>query len=321
MIDKRIEELRAEPLGRLLEYAWEIRTKNFPPILNIAAPSPKTYITDHYSNRPNRFVNISITGTSCSLNCEHCKGQLLGSMLPAKTSSKLKELGDKLIKKGCSGVLISGGSDHTGHVPLNDHFEGIKYLKDMGLKVIVHTGLVEEETAKMLKAAGVDQVLLDVIGSRETIEKVYHLDAGPDAFKRSLQVLKEHGLAIAPHIVIGLHFGKIMGEYDALRLVTESEPDVIVLVIISSALSTGMEDVEPPAPDEIARLGAVARILNPKTKITFGCASPPQTRKKTEELIIKAGVNTITYPLDETIDLAHSLGLRTDFKEVCCSLV
>ena len=82
-----------------------------------------------------------------------------------------------------------------------------------------------------------------------------------------------------------------------------------------------MESVEPPTPEEIARLGAIARILNPTKKITFGCASPPKTRKRTEELLVRAGINTITYPMDETIDLAHGLGLETDFKEICCSLL
>jgi uncharacterized radical SAM superfamily protein len=321
MIKERIEELRARPLEELLEEAWDIRSRKFEPILNVAAPSPKTYRMEHYQNRPHRFVNVSVTGTTCALNCEHCNRQLLHDMIPAKNSEELKELGDKLIENGCEGLLISGGSDKDGRVPLLDQFEGIKYLKDQGLKVIVHTGLVDEETAKMLKEAGVDQVLLDIIGAEETMREVYHLDSKPEVFERTLRMLKQVGLSIAPHIVIGLHFGKILGDYEALRIVSVSEPDVIVLVVLSPFEDTGMEGVEAPPPEEIARLGAITRIINPDTKITFGCASPPKTRLETEELLVKAGINTITYPLDETIDLAHGLGLKTVFKEICCSLL
>jgi len=321
MISERIQQLREKPLEELLDEAWKLRSENFPPMLHVAAPSPKRYIMSHYQNRPNRFVNISVTGTACALNCDHCNKQLLRDMIPAKTSEDLMKLGDSLIEKGCEGVLISGGADKDGQVPLMDQAEGIKYLKGLGLKVIVHTGIVDEETAKMLKEAGVDQVLLDIIGAEQTMKDVYHLDSKPAVFEQTLGMLKEMGLSIAPHIVIGLHYGKIVGDYEALRMVSSVDPDIIVLVVLSPMNETTMEGVEPPPPEEIARLGAIARILNPNTKLTFGCASPPKTRMITEELLIRAGINTITYPMDETIDLAHGLGLKTDFKEICCSLI
>ncbi|UCG69304.1 MAG: radical SAM protein, partial [Thermoplasmata archaeon] len=156
-----------------MERAWAIRSNNFPPTLNVSVPSAKTYITDHYSNKKDLFVNISITGERCALNCEHCQAKLLESMIPAENPDKLKVIGDALIKKGCKGVLISGGASTDGKVPLNDFLESIRYLKENGLQVIVHTGLVTKDIAKELKDAGVDQVLIDIIGDEETIKKVY----------------------------------------------------------------------------------------------------------------------------------------------------
>ncbi|TET30674.1 MAG: radical SAM protein [Candidatus Heimdallarchaeota archaeon] len=321
MLSKLIEELRKRPLEELLEEAWMIRKKNFSDFLGIAVPSSKTYKMKHYQNRKNSFVNISITGNDCELNCEHCQRKLLTSMIPAMNSEELIHLGDKLLLKGCKGVLISGGSNEKGSVPLLNHFEGIRYLKERGLKVIVHTGLVSVETAKMLKNAEVDQVLLDIIGSRETIRDVYHLDQEPEVFEKTLRILKDQGLSIAPHIVIGLHFGKILGEYEALRIISEIKPEVIVLVVLSPLEGTAMTNFETPAPEEIARICAIARIINKNTKITFGCAKPPKIKGITEKLIIRAGVNTISFPMDETIDFAKSLSLEVVFKELCCSLI
>ncbi len=296
--------------------------KNFAPLLNVSVPSAKTYITDHYQNKKDKFVNISVTGTSCALNCEHCKTKLLDSMIPAQSPEKLKEIGDALIQKGCRGVLVSGGALAEGMVPLDGYMESIAHLKQNGLKVIVHTGLVNEKTAKELKTADVDQVLIDIIGDRETIREVYHLDKGPEDFENSLKILKKAELEIAPHIVIGLHFGKILGEYNALRMISEVEPDVIVLVVLSPMYGTPMHGVKSPSVEDIVKIAAVTRIVNQRTKLTLGCAKPSGSDKiEMEKLFIKAGVNSIAYPTDEAVDYAHGLGLKTNFKEECCSLL
>jgi uncharacterized radical SAM superfamily protein len=317
-----INELRTKSLDSLLERAWTLRRENFPPILNASVPSAKTYVTDHYQNKRDIFVNISITGSMCQLNCEHCKTKLLESMIPAENPESLKEIGDTLIAKGCRGVLISGGAQTDGTVALNPYMDSISHLKQKGLQVIVHTGLVNEDTAKKLKEVGVDQVLIDIIGHEETIKEVYHLTRTPKDYEESLRILKEHEIEIAPHIVIGLHFGRILGEYNALRMISENHPDVIVLVALSPIYGTPMHGIETPPPEEIARIVSIARVANPKTKITFGCARPPGPQKaETEKLLIKAGVNSIAYPSDEAIDYAHSLGLKTVFKEACCSLL
>jgi uncharacterized radical SAM superfamily protein len=321
-IHKAIKELKSLPLEVLLKRSWEIRSKNFEPTLHISVPSAKTYISDHYKNKRDKFVNISITGTKCELNCEHCKRKLLQSMIPAEDPETLKEIGDALIKKGCTGVLVSGGAESDGMVPLDDCIDSIRYLKDLGLQVIVHTGLVNEKTARELKSAEVDQVLIDIIGDEDTIKKVYHLDKTPKDFEESLLILKKVGLAMAPHIVIGLNYGKITGEYNALNLITEIKPEVIVLVVISPIYGTPMHGVKSPPTGDIVKIAAIARIINPYTKLTFGCARPAGPQKnETEKMLIKAGVNSIAYPSDETIDYAHSLGLKTVFKEACCSLL
>jgi uncharacterized radical SAM superfamily protein len=317
-----INKLRNQSLEFLLEKAWEIRSKNFVPNLHISVPSSKTYITDHYKNKRDKFVNISLTGKKCALNCEHCKRKLLSSMVPAEDPEKLKIVGDALMEKGCTGVLLSGGASSSGMVPLDGFFDSIRYLKDKGLQVIVHTGLVDMDTAIKLKQAKVDQVLLDIMGDEETIKNVYHMDRTPKDFENSLRYLKEVRLEMAPHIVIGINFGKISGEYNSLRMISEVGPDVMVLVALSPMYDTPMYGMEPPSSEEIVKISAISRIVNPITKITFGCARPAGSEKKNlEKMLIKSGINSIAYPLDETIDYAESLGLKPEFKEECCSLL
>jgi uncharacterized radical SAM superfamily protein len=243
-------------------------------------------------------------------------------MISATTPDRLMELGDDLVKKGCGGVLLSGGAERSGGVPFTGFYKAMKYLKQKGLQVIVHTGLIEEENAVKLKESAVDQVLIDVIGDEDTIKQVYHLDKSPEDFERTLGYMKKAGLNLAPHIVIGLNYGNISGEYKAIEMISKIDPDVIVLVILSPMRKTPMFGVPLPSPEDIARIAAVARIYNPNTPITLGCVRPSGAEKiRTEKLLIRAGVNGITYPMDKTIEFSESLGLKTMFRQTCCSLL
>ena len=316
-----IEALYRRPLEELLVEAWTIRQIYFPPVLKLAAPGAKRYEIEGFRNNPDRFVAISLTGRACALRCEHCQGQLLESMYPAPTPQALRDLADELVARGCQGVLLSGGADRQGQVPLDGHLEAIAYLKARGLKVIVHTGLVDKATARGLKTAGVDQVLVDVIGDEETIRQVYHLDKRPQDYAVTLSVLKEAGLAIAPHIVVGLHFGHIRGELTALEMITAADPEVIILVVLNPLPGTPMARFPAPSAEAVSRLAAVTRILNPERPISLGCARPPgPTKARTERLSIAAGINALAYPSETSIDYACSLSLKVEWAEMCCSL-
>ena len=318
----RLRALYNRPLEGLLEEAWALRQANFPPVLRLAAPSPKRFEADSYRNLPHRFVAISLTGQSCQLRCEHCQGRFLESMYPATSPTELRRLGDTLIEQGCQGVLLSGGADRQGRVPLDSYQDAIAYLKERGLKVIVHTGLLNRKTALSLREAGVDQVLVDVIGDKETIQQVYHLDKSPADYMRALACLKEANLAAAPHVIIGLHFGQIRGELEALRQITAAQVEAIILVVLSPLPGTPMYTCSPPAPEEVGRLAALARLLNPHTRLALGCARPPSPFKvRMERLAIQAGINTVAYPSQQSLDYASSLGLAVEFSEWCCSLL
>lgn len=317
-----IARQRKRPLEELLGDAWKVRNDHFGPVLGVSAPSPKVYITESFRNRKGKFANISVTGTRCALRCEHCGGRLLGDMIPARTPDALVQVGRELKGKGCRGVLVSGGSVCEGFVPLRAYAGAMGELSKMGLKVIAHTGLIDRRTADALKAAGVMQALVDVMGDSRTIREVYHMRRRPADFRRTLLMMRKAGLRLAPHVLLGLYFGKMRGEYRALGYITESSPQSIVVISITRIRGTKMATVEPPSPEEMARFIAVSRILNPKTPIILGCMrqSGPQ-KPLVERLAVEAGANAIAYPLDRTIDHARSRGLRPVFTEDCCSLM
>jgi uncharacterized radical SAM superfamily protein len=316
---RRLFEL---PWEELQARAWAARTGHFAPWLGLAVPGARHYATEDYVNNPQRFATVSLTGTACALNCAHCSRHLLETMYGATTPAKLIALGRRLQAEGCQGVLLSGGADAQGAVPLRRFLPSIARLKGLGLQVIVHTGLTDEQTARGLYDAGIDQALFDVIGDQETIHQVYGLPYTPQDYARGLAILRRAGLAVAPHVVIGLHYGQLRGELTALQIIRRAGADMVVLVVLRPLPKTPMAEVTPPSADAVGRLTAVARLLMPDTPLMLGCARPAGPAKvPMERLAVLAGANVVAYPDPETVRLAAEKGLQTGFLESCCTLV
>jgi uncharacterized radical SAM superfamily protein len=312
------------PLKELQTEAFRIRKIHFGDELTFSIPGTVSYHDDTLPFQKDRFAAISVTGSHCNLRCGHCKGKLLESMIPAEDPETFSQIADRLRLAGALGVLVSGGADQNGEVPLKKFIPSIKVLKekDPQFKVIVHTGLIRREIAKELKEAGADQILIDVIGDDETIREVYHLNKRVQDYEETLWMLKEMGHRLAPHIIIGHHFGEIRGEWRALEMVTRVGVETIVLVVFKTLLPIGKNHFRVPLSEETSRISAIARILNPKIPIRMGCIRPAHPSKtEMEKGFIDSGANTIAYPLQGTIDYAKEIGLKTKFIEMCCSLI
>jgi len=320
--NQMIQELIQTPLKTLQAEAFRLRKLHFGSEFTFSIPGTVSYQDNTLPSQKDRFAAISITGTHCDLQCSHCRGKLLESMIPANDPETLSRTIDRLRYNGALGILVSGGASRDGEVPLSEFVPAIKGIKrkDPSFKIIVHTGLIKRDVASALKEAGVDQILIDVIGDDETIREVYHLDRRVEDYEETLSMLKEMGHRLAPHIIIGHHFGEIKGEWRTLEIITRIGVETIVLVVLKPL--TGKDLFRIPMPEEISRISAIARILNPSTPIRMGCIRPAHPSKaQMEKGAIDSGVNTIAYPLQGTIDYAKEIGLETNFIEMCCSLI
>ncbi|MFX1519329.1 MAG: radical SAM protein [Promethearchaeota archaeon] len=307
-----------------MDEAFALRKKNFGNILWAYSPSIIHYEIESYRQEsPNAFVPISITGTSCALQCDHCQSKILESMKPARSPDELIQLCAKLSNQGSKGVLISGGANKHGFVPLLKYADALRAIKErFGLKVVVHTGLIDKETVKVLADAKIDAAMLDVIASQDTIEKVYHIDATPAKYEDSIKLLKEFSIPIVPHVVVGLNYGNLDGEIEALQMLSTYDPDAVVIVALMPLEGTPMEDVTPPLPETIAKIITIARLTFQDKPVMLGCARPKGYHKEeTDILAIHAGVNGIAYITDAGVEEAQTLGLKIRHRELCCSLI
>jgi uncharacterized radical SAM superfamily protein len=244
-------------------------------------------------------------------------------MIPAYTPDELFNVCASLKKSGCVGCLISGGCLPNGAVPLEGFIDAIARIKlELGLTVVVHTGIVNDRVAKKLKEARIDAALIDIIGSNETIREIYRLDAGIEDYDKSLKALHDAGVPLVPHLLVGIHYGKLRGEYKALQMISKYSPAAVIVIALMPIPGTPMESVEPPAPKDIAKVLATTRLMLPKTPLVLGCARPVgEHRVATDIIAVKAGVNAIAFPSEEAIDLAKSMGLDVTFSPMCCSQI
>jgi uncharacterized radical SAM superfamily protein len=255
------------------------------------------------------------------LACDHCNSKVLEGMTSLAAGS-LYELCVGLRRRGAHGVLVSGGCDRTGRVPLLRHLPDlVRARRDLGLTVRVHPGLPDEATAAGLGEVGVDGAMLDVIGADETIREVYHLDVPVAEYGRAMERLERHGVPLVPHIVVGLHYGRMLGEWRALEMIVARKIKLLVLVILTPLYGTAMATTPPPPVEEIGKFFADARRALPDTPIVLGCARPIGPMKaRIDRMAVDAGFSGIAYPAEGIVAYAEARGLKAEFHDACCGI-
>ncbi|HYH52396.1 MAG TPA: radical SAM protein [Acidimicrobiia bacterium] len=302
---------------------FALRRANFADTIEFYAPGLKRWETPEWKpSNPRRFLPVSVTGSACALSCDHCQAKVLEGMVSVRAGEDLFDVAATLKRQGSEGLLVSGGSTRAGGVPMLGHLRHVPRIKDeLGMKVIAHSGVVSPELAEGLADAGVDGVMLDIIGADETIRDVYHLDLTTAHFERSLSLLAERGLRIIPHIVCGLHYGRFLGEHRALEMISRYPVSTLIIVVLVPLVGTPMAHLPPPPVEDVIDFFACARAAMPTTKVNLGCARPLGAMKRElDEAAIDHGLNGIAYPADGAIAYARSRGLEPKLYEYCCSL-
>jgi uncharacterized radical SAM superfamily protein len=301
----------------------KLRRERFGNAMEFYAPGLKRWQTGEWRpQKHNRFLPISVTGTACALQCDHCKTHVLEGMVTLQKDTDLFATAQRLQASGTEGILVSGGSNRTGGVPLLPHVSAMRRVRDeLGMRVIVHSGVVSPRLAEGLVEAGVDGVMLDIIGADETIREVYHLDLTADDFERSLSLLAERGLRIIPHIVLGLHYARLVGEWRALDMIRRYPVSTLILVVLTPLVGTPMAHLKPPPLEDVVEFFATARQAMPDTKVNLGCGRPMgKMKQEMDRAAIDHGLNGIAYPADGAIEYARERGLEPALYEYCCSL-
>ncbi|MDA8442269.1 MAG: radical SAM protein [Peptococcaceae bacterium] len=289
---------------QLMHRAWEARCANFP--LQIEFDYPKATEV------------ITLTGTTCALDCAHCGGHYLAGMKTVTESNSLAGLVRQRGQAGFTSCLISGGCDRAGKVPFLPQLPLLKRLKQHK-RLNFHVGLIEpSEIAKLQDVA--DVVSFDFVVDDATIQEVYGLGRTGEAYIQTYRALRK-SVKVLPHICIGLKGGNLAGERKALEVLQTEGVDGLVFIVFIPTPGTRYADRQPPDLEAVVQLLAEARLLFPAQPIFLGCMRPKGRYRQALDLAaIHCGVNKIVVPTRAAVSLATELGLKIKTGEECCVL-
>ncbi|MBF0502521.1 MAG: radical SAM protein [Candidatus Riflebacteria bacterium] len=262
---------------------------------------------------PRRTLAVSLTGHQCGLNCAHCGGHYLKGMRP------IQELSDSDFSIADS-LLISGGSDASGAVPIINHLERLLSLP-AHLKLNLHLGIQEITPIKpLLERPGIT-VSCDLIGDRETILETFGLSHTPGEYFS----LYTEAAAIAntvPHLTLGLRGGRLSGEENVIESLRQCPPSSLTFLSFRPTPDTTYASSPPIAPQDAAKIiGLAARILPASTRLHVGCMRPAGAwRKEFDVLSWAAGARTLVMPDRELAGVLESIGIPVRESLECCSL-
>jgi len=271
----------------------------------------------------NAFPAFSVTAGGCALDCDHCQAKILEPMLPATNPAMLEEKVRAMVDaQDLQGFLLSGGSTRRNEIRYERYWPVVERLKRdfPHLKIAVHSALLDAPRARAMEAAGVDTVMMDVIGAQETIREVYHLDRPVADFEATLAALCATRMEVVPHIVIGLHYGRLLGEANALDIVSRHPVHSLVLVVIMPFYARPGTFATPSTSD-VGEIFLEARNRVPERQVLLGCARPPgMHRRVTDAYAVMAGLDGIAFPADGAVAVAHAVGRPAEQEHACCSV-
>ncbi|WP_297062169.1 radical SAM protein [Thermococcus sp.] len=252
-----------------------------------------------------KFPSISLTGNACALNCAHCGRHYLEGMRKPVRGELLNYCLD-LERSGGVGCLLSGGMDGRLKVPLDFYAQEIREIKHRtSLKLNAHVGFVDENDLELLK--WVDVVSLDFVGDDEVIKRVYKIDKTVEDYLKVLDMLTKNDIRVAPHITIGLDFGRIHWEFRAIDILVEYPIDVLVLDVLIPTKGTEMENVPKPSVEESLKVVEYARELF-DGELSIGCMRPlGRWRLEFDRGAVLAGVDRLTNPPRRVIEWAKKI--------------
>ncbi len=292
--------------------------------VNFYTPTFKAYATSEIAGcGKSAWPAVSITGGDCKLQCDHCKAKILEPMIPARTPEQLWSVVNEQIAGGAQGMLITGGSNYRNEVEYDAYYPTIRRIKDTfpEFRIAMHTALVDMDIARRMEDCGIDAAMMDVIGAQDTISQVYHLRRTVDDFEKTLEYLVSTNLKVVPHIVIGLHYGELLGEWNALEMIRRHMPQAVVLVVVMPFYAPEHRPFVTPDSREVGRFFMDARKALPDIPLLLGCARPPgRVKAEIDSYAVMAGLNGLAHPSDGMVELAARLERDVRVTPACCSI-
>jgi uncharacterized radical SAM superfamily protein len=233
-----------------------------------------------FSCVPIRTLAVSVTGGECALHCNHCGGHYLQHMVPVGAARRVLESGEY------TSILLSGGADREGRLPLVEQLPFIEWVRQRGIRINAHVGLQSDEDMRVL-APLFDRVSLDYVWDDDTIHEVYHLartgadylhaaegwtEALAGGSSPEARALGRHRVNL--HLTVGLKGGVLAGEFAAIDSLVAFHPASLVFLVLIPTEGTDYGNVPAVPVEAVESVFSYARKVLPSADLVLGCMHP-----------------------------------------------
>jgi hypothetical protein len=240
-------------------------------------------------------------------------------MAPATTPEALLSFAERLRNHGGAGLLVSGGCDGVGVVPLTPYLPALRKIRtEMGLKLNMHVGLCDGGFAERLRRIEPEAVSVELVGKDAAVREVFGLKCNAEEYWAAYSSLLGAGLNAVPHLTIGLHGGAESGEEDVIERLASFSPKRLVLNALVPTRGTRCQEVEFDCLRAL-RLVRLARERLPRTALVLGCMRP-RGHTDFEFNCMRLGVAGIVNPSRALLGLLKDVGYNIEVRESCCAL-
>jgi biotin synthase len=257
----------------------------------------------HEEHWPGRHVQLctllSIKTGRCPEDCSYCSQSARYETPledePMMDVDEVREMAQAAKKSGATRFCMGAGWRQPRH---DKDFElvlqMVREVKDMGMEACVTLGMLSEEQAERLRAAGLTSYNHNVDTSPEYYDKVITTRSYEDRLE-TLRIVGQKGIKICSGGILGL------GESveDRLRMLEALaalpvQPESVPINKLVPIPGTPLEGQEPVDAFDMIRMIAVTRLCFPKARVRLS-AGRESLSDEAQAMCFFAGANSIFY--------------------------
>ena len=283
-------------------------------------------IRQHFcSNEFDMCTIINAKSGKCSENCKFCAQSAFynteNENYPFLDSDAIFEQAKYNAERGVLRFSLVTSGRALSKEDIDKACAAIKRIKEkLKLHVCVSVGLLDKEGYSKLREAGADRVHNNLEASENFFKSVCTTHTHEDKIN-SIKAAKEAGLSVCSGGIIGL--GESMEDrIDMALSIRELDVKSIPVNVLSPIKGTPFENNELLSIDEIRRVVAIFRFINPASNIRL--AGGRGRLENNGEILFKSGANaaitgdmltTLGYSIDSDRKMLESIGYHiTEYK-------
>ncbi|MGC9106105.1 MAG: radical SAM protein [Thermoprotei archaeon] len=261
-----------------------------------------------------KFTAVSVTGSSCSLNCFYCSAKYISSMEAALTPEELEKFVRRAYSRGTRGFLISGGFDERGVLNVRPYLRVLRALKREleGLVLNLHPGLQDRETIEEMRDV-IDVVDFEFAYSPKAFASKGLRGRTREDYVKVLEYFVEYGPEhVVPHVMLGLPNDEVK---EAIEVASSFRPYLINFLVLIPTKGTPSGRLPLPRVEEVLKAIELGHSLN-GGRVGLGCMRPHALKEALDrEAVAKGLVRRVANPHPRVV---KEFGL--ELYDACCSL-